>query len=64
MENLEQQEQKFKNFKSAFVIKNFADNIYFNQSLKQRIRKSDKRFPELDVWTSQPKRAIKTQHHL
>jgi hypothetical protein len=53
--------EHFENWKQSFIIANFADNDNFKISIS---RKSEPFAPELNVWTSQPKNAIKTQKHL
>lgn len=56
-------EQQFENFKNNFIINSFADNIYFNQHWKI-ISTPEPHAPKLDIWTAQPKEAIKSQNHL
>lgn len=56
--------EQFEKFKEGFIINNFADNIHFNQSIENRLRKPESHAPKLNVWTSQPVETIKTMKHL
>lgn len=56
--------EQFENWKTGFIINNFADNIHFNQSIENRLRKSEPHAPKINVWTSQPVNSIKTMKHL
>lgn len=56
--------KEFENWKTGFIINNFADNIHFNQSIEKRLRKPEKHAPKLNVWTSQPIETIRTMKHL
>lgn len=58
-------EETFKQFKEGFTINYFADNIYFNRIVNPaKVRIPEPHTPKLNIWTAQPKDALKTQNHL
>lgn len=55
--------EQFENFKTKFIVNNFADNTNFDIKYKV-LRKPEPHTPKINAWTSQPIDSIKTMKHL